>query len=297
MSSCWETRKAGSGKSTLSMHIAVALLQSGQRVTTIDLDYEQRTLTRYIENRRITASDGRIALKMPEHICIDDLSHRGTKWTDADRINALSEVMRSYQAASDFILIDTPGNGSPLTVFAHGLADTVVTPVNDSFIDLDVIFSMGPTPDKTLKPSRYAETIQKAFDARRTVSKGDPDWIVVRNRISPLSSRNERGVVQALETLAKRGSFRATSGLVERVVYREFFPLGLTTFDSFATSHIGVKPNVSHVLARLEVRQLIATLNLPMKQPDEKVAAPPIAESGDAPVAGDLRQLIIPDQQ
>jgi chromosome partitioning protein len=288
-------QKGGSGKSTLAMHIAVALLQSGQRVTTIDLDYEQRTLTRYIENRRITASDERSVLEIPEHLCIDDLSHRGTKWSDTDRINALSEVLRSYQSVSDFILIDTPGNGSPLTVFAHGLADTVITPVNDSFVDLDVIFSMGPTPEKTLKPSRYAETIQKAFEARRTVSKRDPDWIVVRNRISPLSSRNEKGIVQALDTLVNRGKLRATSGLVERVVYREFFPLGLTTFDSFATSHVGVKPNVSHVLARLEVRQLIATLGLPLDQLDKEVIAPPIAEPGDAPVAGDLRQLVIPE--
>lgn len=288
-------QKGGSGKSTLTMHIAVALLQSGQRVTTIDLDYEQRTLTRYVENRRITASNEQSGLRIPEHICIDDLSHRGTKWGDTDRINALSEILHSYQAVSDFILIDTPGNGSPLTVFAHGLADTVITPVNDSFVDLDVIFSMGPTPETILKPSKYAETIQRAFEARRAVSKRDPDWIVVRNRISPLSSRNEKGVVQALETLAKRGNFRTMSGLVERVVYREFFPLGLTTFDSFATSRLGVKPNVSHVLARLEVRQLIATLGLPLTQPDDAVAAPSIVEPSDAPLAGDLRQLSIPE--
>jgi chromosome partitioning protein len=290
-------QKGGSGKSTLSMHIAVALLQSGQRVTTIDLDYEQRTLTRYVENRRITANKEQSSLKIPDHVCIDDLSHRGTKWSDNDRINALSEVLHSYQAVSDFIIIDTPGNGSPLTVFAHGLADTVITPVNDSFVDLDVIFSMGPTPDTILKPSKYAETIQKAFEARRGVSKRDPDWIVVRNRISPLSSRNEKGVVQALDTLAKRGVFRSVSGLVERVVYREFFPLGLTTFDSFATSRVGVKPNVSHVLARLEVRQLIATLGLPLKPTDDTVAAPSMTEPGDTRLAGDLRQLKIPEQQ
>src|SRR5262245_32352601 len=289
-------QKGGSGKSTLSMHIAVALLHGGHRVASIDLDYEQCTLTRYIENRRMTAKAGRYTLLSPEHICIDDLSHRGVKWSDSDRINALSEVLRSYESVYDFILIDTPGNGSPLTVFAHGLADTVITPVNDSFVDLDVIFSMGPTPDTILKPSRYAETIQRAFEARRAISKRDPDWIVVRNRISPLSSRNERGVVQAIETLAKRGNFRTVSGLVERVVYREFFPLGLTTFDSFATSQVGVKPNVSHVLARLEVRQLIATIGLPMHQPDGAVAAPSMVEPGDE-LAGDLRQLSIPDQQ
>jgi chromosome partitioning protein len=290
-------QKGGSGKSTLSMHIAVALLQRGHRVASIDLDYEQRTLTRYIENRRITASTRDYKLKVPEHICIDDLSHRGIKWNDTDRINALSEVLRSYQGICDFILIDTPGNGSPLTVFAHGLADTVITPVNDSFVDLDVIFSMGPTPDTILKPSRYAETIQKAFEARRAISKRDPDWIIVRNRISPLSSRNERGVVQALETLEKRGKFRAVSGLIERVVYREFFPLGLTTFDSFETSQAGVKPNVSHVLARLEVRQLVSALGLPLDKADQSVAAPSMLDSSETSLAGDLRQLSISEQQ
>lgn len=289
-------QKGGSGKSTLSMHIAVALLQGGHRVASIDLDYEQCTLTRYIENRRMTAKAGRYTLLSPEHICIDDLSHRGVKWSDSDRINALSEVLRSYESVYDFILIDTPGNGSSLTVFAHGLADTVITPVNDSFVDLDVIFSMGPTPDTILKPSRYAETIQRALEARRAISKRDPDWIVVRNRISPLSSRNERGVVQAIETLAKRGNFRTVSGLVERVVYREFFPLGLTTFDSFETSQVGVKPNVSHVLARLEVRQLVSALGLPLNKDDQSVAAPPL-DSTETSVAGDLRQLSIPEQQ
>jgi chromosome partitioning protein len=286
-------QKGGSGKSTLAMHIAVALQQAGQRVTTIDLDYEQRTFTRYIENRRINARTNRTELLTSEHICIDDLSHRGTKWTESDRIKAFSEVLRSYEAVSDFIIVDTPGNGNDLTLFAHGLADTVITPVNDSFVDLDVIFSMGPTPETMLKPSRYAETIQKAFEARRAVSKRDPDWIVVRNRISPLSSRNEKGVVEALEALARRGSFRTISGLIERVVYREFFPLGLTTFDSFATSQIGVKPSVSHVLARLEVRQLIAAIGLPVKTSGTTVAAPSIVEGGDAALAGDLRQLSI----
>jgi chromosome partitioning protein len=288
-------QKGGSGKSTLAMHIAVALLQGGHRVTSIDLDYEQRTLTRYIENRRDSAKAGHYPILLPDHLCIDDLSHRGVTWSDTDRINALSDVLRSYEAGCDFIIIDTPGNGAPLTIFAHGLADHVITPVNDSFVDLDVIFSMGPTPQTALKPSRYAGTIAKAFEARRTVSKREPDWVVVRNRISPLSSRNEKGVVQALETLAKRGNFRAVSGLVERVVYREFFPLGLTTFDSFETSQLGVKPNMSHVLARLEVRQLISALGLPLEK-TETTTAPSIHDGPATPLAGDLRQLSISDQ-
>ena len=286
-------QKGGSGKSTLAMHIAIALLKSGQQVVSVDLDYEQRTLTRYIENRREAAKEN--TLPMPDHICIDELSHRGVKWNDADRIQALSDLIRSYDGARDFILLDTAGSGSQINLFAHGLADTLITPVNDSFVDLDVIFSMGPTPETMLKPSRYADTVKRAVEARHALGQPDPDWIVVRNRISPLSSRNERGVVDALDALARRGTFRTASGLVERVVYREFFPLGLTMFDSFETSQLGVKPRMSHVLARLEVRQLITALELPLNPAG--VASGSLGQSSpnSAPLDGDLRQLSLPE--
>jgi chromosome partitioning protein len=292
-------QKGGSGKSTLAMHIAIALIKAGQRVTTIDLDYEQRTLTRYMENRRISAKAERYPLQVPDHYCIDDLRDSDVRWRDPDRIDALSALMRTFDQACDFILIDTPGAAGTLNLFAHGLADTLITPINDSFVDLDVIFSMGPTPETMLKPSRYADTVQKAFDARRrTLNPRQPDWIVVRNRMSPLTSRNERGVVDALETLEREGVFRSASGLVERVVYREFFPLGLTMFDSFETSQLGIKPSISHVLARLEVRQLITALALPLSSESPATADPANHDqAGPSPVSGDLRQLSIADNE
>src|SRR6267142_635356 len=166
-------------------------------------------------------------LDLPDHHCVDDMRERGERWSDSDRIDALSEVLRNVHQSCDFILIDTPGGGSALNLFSHGLADTLITPVNDSFLDLD-------------------------------------------------------------------GIFRTTSGLVERVVYREFFPLGLTTFDSFETSLLGVKPSMSHVLARLEVRQLITALGLPIKAEDVPAAAaagPDMEEPQDVTTMdGDLRQ-------
>ena len=119
--------KGGSGKSTLAMHVAIALLKSGHQVTTIDLDYEQRTLTRYFENRRISAMTERHPLDLPDHHCVDDMRERGERWNDSDRIDALSEVLRNVQQSCDFILIDTPGGGSALNLFSHGLADTLIT--------------------------------------------------------------------------------------------------------------------------------------------------------------------------
>ena len=45
--------KGGSGKSTVAMHVAVALVKARpERVATIDLDIRQRSLTHYVENRR-----------------------------------------------------------------------------------------------------------------------------------------------------------------------------------------------------------------------------------------------------
>ena len=249
-------QKGGSGKSTLAMHLTIALLRSGQRVNTIDLDHEQRTLTRYIENRRLSSQANRQPLPMPDHVCIDDLSHRGTRWGDKDRIDALSQLLRNYDQSCDIILIDSAGTGGALNMFAHGVADTIITPVNDSFLDLDVIFSMGPTPDTMMTPSRYAQNVMKAMEARRAIGQGDPDWIVVRNRISPLTSRNERGVVQALDALVRRGSFRIANGLVERVVYREFFPLGLTTFE--LVRDIAVGREAQHVACRRPPRSTTA---------------------------------------
>src|SRR6266567_1006192 len=43
--------KGGSGKTTVAMHIAIALMKAGQRVATIDLDSRQKSLTHYIANR------------------------------------------------------------------------------------------------------------------------------------------------------------------------------------------------------------------------------------------------------
>ena len=62
--------KGGSGKSTVAMHIAVALLKAGQRVATIDLDSRQKSFTHYIENRKAWAKHARLELELPSHYCV-----------------------------------------------------------------------------------------------------------------------------------------------------------------------------------------------------------------------------------
>jgi chromosome partitioning protein len=168
-----------------------------------------------------------------------------------------------------------------LSLFAHGLADTLITPINDSFVDLDVIYTPG-VGDEGPSPSRYARTVGAALEARRRVTKERTDWVVVRNRLSPLGSRNERDVGRALESIADKAGFRITTGLLERVVYREFFPIGLTAFDSLEASLLDVKPSMSHLLARQEVRTLISSFNLlpeaeDMTEPKHDILATTVA--------------------
>jgi len=254
--------KGGSGKSTLAMHIAIGLMKEGRRVASLDLDFHQRTFTHYIENRRVWAKEQGLSLNVPTHHCVDDLPTDKLPLTDQSRISLISRAVAAFEHYYDFIVIDTPGGASSVSVFAHGLADTLITPVNDSFIDLDVIFSLKKSQDHLPKQSQYSEAVRRALDARDAVTKRKTDWFIVRNRLLPLASRNTRDVHSALETAAREAGFHTATGLSERVIYREFFPIGLTAFDSLEASLLGVKPTLSHVLARQEVRQLIASVRL-----------------------------------
>ena len=74
-----------------------------------------------------------------------------------------------------------------------------------------------------------------------------------------VDARNQKRVDQALTELSKRVGFRVAQGLSERVIYRELFPSGLTLLDK---GHLG-ELGTSHLVARQELRELVAALHLP----------------------------------
>ncbi len=242
--------KGGTGKSTTGVHVAVALAHAGFRVGAIDLDGRQRTFARYIENRVAFAAKREIALPTPETVTI----------ADADADSAELDAAMDKFAAYDALVIDTPGRDSVLGRAAMGRADTLVTPLNDSFVDFDLIGQVDAETFKVKRPSFYAELVWDARKARARADKGEVDWVVLRNRLSTLEARNRKRVGGALDELSKRIGFRVIPGLSERVVYRELFPKGLTLLDTGAIEEV----SMSHVAARAELRELIAGLNLPM---------------------------------
>jgi chromosome partitioning protein len=265
--------KGGSGKSTTAMHIAIALLKAGQRVATIDLDSRQKSFTHYIENRRDWAERSKVALEVPRHFNVARVEGRVVAENEAAEFANFAAAIGEVEHSHDFVVIDTPGSDSYLMRLAHSMADTLVTPLNDSFLDFDVLGVLDQTTYEVTGASHYAQMVRHARRQRRIVDGGLTDWIVVRNRLALLGSRNKKLVGECLDRLGLRLGFRAVEGFSERVVYREFFPRGLTALDTLDHVTLGTKPNLSHVTARQEVRTLIETLKLPIDERGRRRAA------------------------
>ena len=265
--------KGGSGKSTTSMHVVVALMKAGQRVATIDLDSRQKSLTHYIEHRRAWAERTGIKLEVPTHYSIIRAAGANVDENEATEFACFAEAITAVEHCHDFVVIDTPARDSYLMRLAHSMADTLVTPLNDSFVDFDVLGSVDPATFAVTGVSHYAEMARDARRQRRLVDGGLTDWVVIRNRLATLGSRNKQLVADCLNELSLRLGFRLAEGLAERVVYREFFPRGLTALDDLDETTLGVRPNLSHVTARQEVRLLIDALKLPLDERGRRRAA------------------------
>ena len=253
--------KGGSGKSTVAMHVAIALIKSGQPVATVDLDTRQRSLTRLIENRRAWARHVGRDLDMPEHFCFGKLDYP-TAVEEAAGCKALEETVETLAGRYGVVVIDTPGHDDYLSRVAHSLADTLITPLNDSFVDLDVLGTVHPETFRVTGTSHYAQMVEEARGRRRLQYQGVTDWIVLRNRLSVLGSRNKRLVGEGLGELSHRLNFRCVDGLAERVIFREFYPRGLTAVDDINEITLGTRPTMSHVSAPLEMLNLLTTIGL-----------------------------------
>ena len=248
--------KGGTGKSTLAMHIIVGLLDKGKKVAVIDLDARQKSVARYVQNRQAFMANGGAKIAMPEFKVIAQSTASLIKDREIEDQQNFQKGLDAFKKDVDFIVIDCPGNDTYLSRLAHALADTLVTPLNDSFVDLDLLGEVSPTNFQVKKLSFYTEMVWDSRKYRSASGKPPMDWVVVRTRLASLDSRNNKRVHDALDSLQKRIMFRYVPGLYERVIYKELFPSGLTILDLEKVN------SMSHVAARQEVRSLIGNLNL-----------------------------------
>jgi chromosome partitioning protein len=271
--------KGGSGKSTTAFHLAIYLLYRGHKVASIDVDSRQQTLTHYVRNRRDWARQRGLSLPHTTHFHLPLARGDSHKENNRLEFDLFRQAIAEVEQSADFIVIDTPGFDTNLTRLAHSLADTLITPVNDSLIDLNVMAHIDPVSGEPRELSHYARLVQRARSERLSIDGRTIDWVLVRNRISMLSSRNMRQVQVTLERIATRLGCRVADGIAERVIFRSLFSTGMTVFDPLDDELLGGMPTMSHTAARQEYRALVQALNLPMRTRPETRAQTLTAES------------------
>lgn len=212
--------KGGVGKSTLAFHLAVALADCGHKVLAVDLDRRQQTLTRALTSRDGTARRLGVRLPLPRHVLLQQQS--GSM--------LCQEIARSGWDC-DYVVIDGPGYDHGIARRAIALADLLVTPINCSFVDLDLLARFDAANRRYQGPGCFASAVAELRVARAKAGLPGLDWLVLQNRKRRDMSHNQAAFDAALRRSSAKLDFRLGQGLSERVAYRELFPLGLTHLD------------------------------------------------------------------
>jgi chromosome partitioning protein len=250
--------KGGSGKTTTAMHLIISLLKLGYHVGSIDTDPRQQSLTRYVENRKAMSNKRQLSLDVPEHITLRRSQASSTELANAEEEREFLNAYEQLANNCDFVVIDTPGSDTFLSRLAHSYADTLITPINDSFVDLDLIGKVQGGDINNISPGVYSAMLWEQKMQRAKRDQAEINWLVLRNRLSTLDAINKRNVEQVLALLAKKFGFRIVPGFGDRVIFKELFIYGLTLHDIGLTDE--VRTSTSMLAARQELRDFLKAL-------------------------------------
>ncbi len=259
------SEKGGTGKSTTAVHLAVALMKLGFRVGTVDLDARQGTLSAFVRNRMSYAEQSGRKLELPKHRAIERSTAGERAAAEADEAGRLQDAFDDL-ADCHFVVVDTPGSDSYLCRLGHNRADTLITPLNDSFLDIGVLAQINRERREVEAPSVYSQLVWEQNNQRVVAGRPPIDWVILRNRLAHIEARNMREISALLELLAKRIGFRTAPGISERVVFRELFMKGLTALDLPDHAN-GVTETSSHAAARREIQDLLTAIGLFESEP------------------------------
>jgi chromosome partitioning protein len=261
--------KGGAGKSTIAIHTAAALLHAEAKVAVLDLDLRQQSTAHFFANRAAWLAANGVTAPMP---LANRLGGGLSTLSEAEVLTRFEDAFGQASQDADFIIVDTPGSDTQISRTAHGLADVIVTPMNDSFVDFDMLGVVDPVTLELTRHSLYSETVWNSRKVRAAKDRKMIDWVVLRNRLAPTEARNRKRLEERIETLSRKVGFRIGPGLRDRVIYRELFPFGLTVADLSPTIR-PVAMSLQHVAARQELRALMTALGLSGFSDGEQIAA------------------------
>jgi chromosome partitioning protein len=273
--------KGGVGKSTSAFHTCIALCNAGESVAALDVDLRQLTLQHALWARIESERDYGVKLPGPEQIMLAQQNE-----------NELEEKLRMARIHHSFIVIDVGGHDSPIARRAISLADTIVTPVNDSFIDLDMLGRIDPRTGDFKTLGNFALLVAHLKEPGMAIRSTALDWVVMQNRSRNFTTKNEKKVREALDKIAPVAGFRIVPGLRERVTYRELFPQGLTLFDLEALPDLGKRQPT----AREEIWAMLRALKLPSEALNKAIALPEEAKDSDLTAKAAAPNGAIPDR-
>ena len=253
--------KGGSGKSTTTMHVMTYLLQKNHTVGVIDLDLRQKSILRFLENREAYSKENETNLLLPEKVFIEgstnDSKHLAYQEEEVI-LNSQIEELKSKRC--NYILIDCPGSNTNFSIFAHQIADLIITPMNDSLVDFDLLGRLDTRSRKIKYASIYSEMVWEVRKHRMRLDLPSTKWVVLRNRMNHLNSKNKQQLDSSLSELSKRVGFKIVPGFAERTIFRELFVSGLTLLDVSLVKDW--KFTLSHIAARNEIRGLMKSLEM-----------------------------------
>ena len=254
--------KGGAGKSTVTTHLIIAALKDERSVAVFDIDNRQQTTTRFFENRKIYNDANNLSLVYPKIGSIELSQSKEIHQKQQEDKDLTIEALKNAAAENDLVFVDCPGADTAQSRAAHGVADIIITPVNDSFIDFDLLAKIDPLTDEVSMPNFYSQMVWEAKKNKAIKERASLEWFVLRNRLSSIDARNKRKVGDAITKLSKRIGFNILPGLSERVIFRELFPKGLTIMDLGDVGKGSSGLSLSNVAARQEIRNIMQQLQL-----------------------------------
>ena len=264
--------KGGAGKSTIAIHVVTGLLHAGASVAILDLDLRQQSMAHFFAHRRAWLAAAGESAPMPEEVSLGVDGRKLAKAPDTEALARFEDAFTAARETADFVLIDTPGGDTAISRAAHGQADLIVTPMNDSFVDFDMLGIVDPVTLELKRPSLYSETVWNSRKERAAADGRTIDWLVLRNRLAPTEARNRKRLDERVQALSRKVGFRVGPGLRDRVIYRELFPFGLTVAD-LSPAIRPVAMSLQHVAARQELRAVMNALGLRGLEDGEMLAA------------------------